>query len=128
MPIGCGTREWHSSLAGGTCIPSAVAHDLVHLVRLGDVQLAPLGHLLEVRAFVEGAAQSRFPGGWVRLVRALVVFALVDGPSLREERGLRWAQGLEEPGGWVGARSWGLEGIWDRGGTEPVRRGSGGIG
>lgn len=66
------------------CIPSAVAHDLVHLVRLGDVQLAPLGHLLEVRAFVEGAAQPRFPGGWVRLVRALVVFALVDGPSPEE--------------------------------------------
>lgn len=68
---------------GRTCTTGSVSHDLIHLVRLGDVQLAPLGHLLEVGALVEGAAQPRLPGGGVGLVRPLVVLPLVDGPSLR---------------------------------------------
>lgn len=67
---------------GCTCIPGAVGHDLVHLVGLGDVQLASLGHLLEVGALVEGAAETRLPGGGVGLVCPLVVLPLVDGPSL----------------------------------------------
>lgn len=69
---------------GRTCITGSVSHDLVHLVRLGDIQLAPLGHLLEVAALVEGAAQPRLPGGGVGLVRPFVILPLVDGPSLQD--------------------------------------------
>lgn len=82
---------------GHTCTTGSVSHDLVHLVRLGDVQLAPLGHLLEVGALVEGAAQPRLPGGGVSLVRPFVVLPLVDGPSLRD-RGCPVLWGLLQPG------------------------------
>lgn len=34
----------------------------VHLVGFGDVQLSSLHHLRELRALVEGAAQTRLPG------------------------------------------------------------------
>lgn len=82
---------------GHTCTTGSVSHDLVHLVRLGDVQLAPLGHLLEVGALVEGTAQPRLPGGGVSLVRPFVVLPLVDGPSLRD-RGCPVLWGLLQPG------------------------------
>lgn len=100
-----------------TCIPGALRHNLVHLVGLGDVQLAPLRHLLEVGALVEGTAETCLPGGGVSLVRPLVVLPLVDGPRL-PERGCPVLQelptpqppallskgvtGIQVPWGWVG--------------------------
>lgn len=108
---------------GRTCITGSVSHDLVHLVRLGDVQLAPLGHLLEVSALVEGAAQPRLPGGGVGLVRPFVVLPLVDSPSLRD-RGCPVLLGLPHPGSAVqggapGYESTGVGGQWGTGAVCP---------
>lgn len=64
----------------------------VHLVGLGDVQLSSLHHLRELRALVEGAAQTRLPGRRVVLTPfCQLPFKL--RPRLQEDRRPRWILG-----------------------------------
>lgn len=60
-----------------------VVEDEIHFVWLRDVQLVAFRDLLEVRAFVECAAETCLPHGGVGFVFPLPVLALVHGPSLR---------------------------------------------
>lgn len=65
------------------CAVVIAVEDEVHFIWLRDVQLVAFRDLLEVRAFVECAAETRLPHGGVGFVFPLPVLALVHGPSLR---------------------------------------------
>jgi len=62
-----------------------IRDDAVDLVGLGDVQLRPVRHLLEVRALVQGAAEPGFPGRRLSLV-SLFELAFEHGPGLKNTR------------------------------------------
>lgn len=74
--VGRSRRRWNQ-----LTLLLLLGHDAVDFVRFRNVELGALGHLLEVRAFIESTAKSRLPGGRFSLV-PLLVLAFKNSPGL----------------------------------------------
>lgn len=66
----------------GLTFLGALGDNAVDFVRVRDVQLAPLHQFLKVIALVQGTAEARLPGRWVRLIDPLPKLAFEERPGL----------------------------------------------
>lgn len=94
------------SLIGALTFLFLLWHDPVDLVGLRDVQLGPVRHLLEVRALVQGAAQSCLPSGRLRFV-AFFELAFKNSPGLKQSKKTNPPHELCKSPQPPGQRSWG---------------------